>query len=70
MCHPPDLSNRLDTEHAANARRRPAADETSVELNQKDVTDMARLLASHEPSDHGGAKLIGLPRLESVLGSD
>ena len=71
MCHSLDLEGRLPADH----RALPAADLLLtklqvVELNKKDVQDIATLLISHELGDGDGEGAINVDRLRDVLGSD
>lgn len=71
MCHRLSLESRLGGDHPAL----PAADLVLtklqvVELNLKDVTDVAALLRSHRLSDGDGDGEINRDRLVEVLGAD
>jgi len=71
MCHRLDLDGRLDVDHPAL----PAADLLLtklqvVELNQKDVTDVAALLTTHTIGEGDEPGLIDRGRIVEVLSSD
>lgn len=71
MCHTLDLEPRLDVTPAAL----PAADLLLsklqiVELNEKDVIDVARLLSTHELGDDDSPGTINLPYICGLLGAD
>lgn len=71
MCHRLDLDQRLGVDHPAL----PAADLLLmklqvVELNHKDVTDIAALLSTHELADDDEPGSINRRRLVEVLSGD
>ena len=71
MCHRLDLDERLGVDHPAL----PAADLALmklqiVELNHKDVTDLAALLTTHTLGDDDGDGSINRHRLVDVLAAD
>ena len=71
MCHQLDLDDRLGVDHPAL----PAADLLLmklqiVELNHKDVTDLAALLTTHNLGDDDGEGLINRDRIVDVLSTD
>jgi hypothetical protein len=71
MCHRLDLDGRLDVDHPAL----PAADLLLtklqvVELNAKDVTDVAALLTTHTIGDGDAEGTIDRGRILSVLSAD
>ena len=71
MCHRLDLDDRLGVDHPAL----PAADLLLmklqiIELNHKDVTDLAALLTTHTLGDDDGDGLINRLRIVDVLAAD
>lgn len=71
MSHKLDLGARLEREPLTlPAAELLLAKLQVAEINRKDLTDAAMLLADHEPGDAGGPGSLELPRVVAVCGAD